>query len=108
MSIKFVFDIDGFPYQTSRVVLDSNTYEMTLKWNERDEAWWYYIGDVGADPTVGFKLSTMTDILAPYRYMDNIPQGYITLLGLRDPRTRAGRYNIGYKKDVFMIYTVPD
>lgn len=100
----FDFELDGYPDQSFRIVLDSNTYEVRFQWNERDESWLFSLGDVGADPTISCKLTCFSDILAPYRYRENIPQGNLYLLPLRDVRARPGRYNIGVLTAVRMIY----
>lgn len=109
MQRTFDFEIDGTPDQSFRIVLDSVTYEVRFQWNERDESWLFMIGDVGTDPTVTMKLTVMTDLLAPYRYMDNIPQGNLYLLPARtDITVRAGRYNIGVLTDIEMSYASLD
>lgn len=100
----FDFELDGYPWQTFRIVLDSVTYEVTFQWNERGEYWQFSIGDVGTDPTVTFKLTAMVDLLAPYRYMDNLPAGNLILLPLRDVGQRVGRYNIGVQTAMQMVY----
>lgn len=100
----FDFELTGYPDESFRVVLDSVTYELRFMWNERDESWFFSLGDVGADPTITTKLTCYSDILAPYRYMENVPQGNIYLFPLRDVRHRAGRYNIGPFAGVQMAY----
>lgn len=104
----FDFEIDGYPDQTFRVVLDSITYELRFMWNERDESWFMSFGDVGTDPTFTTKLTCYTDILAPYRYRDNIPQGNLVLFPLRVVSARVGRYNIGPLTGIEMVYASPE
>lgn len=104
----FDFELDGYPDQTFRVVLDSVTYEVRFQWNERDESWQFSIGDVGTDPTVTCKLSCFVEILAPYRYKENIPQGNLVLFPLRDIQARVGRYNIGVLTAIQMVYASRD
>lgn len=100
----FDFELSGYPDETFRVVLDSVTYELRFMWNERDESWFFSLGDVGADPTITTKLTCYSDLLAPYRYMENVPDGNLVLFPLRDIRHRAGRYNIGPLKGIQMAY----
>lgn len=100
----FDFELSGYPDETFRVVLDSITYELRFMWNERDESWFFSLGDVGADPTIITKLTCYSDILAPYRYMENVPAGNLVLFPLRDVRERPGRYNIGPLAGVQMAY----
>lgn len=102
----FDFELSGYPDETFRVVLDSVTYELRFMWNERDESWFMSLGDVGAQrPTITCKLTCYSDILAPYRYLDNVPDGNLYLWPLGDVRTRAGRFNIGPLKGVQMTYS---
>lgn len=100
----FDFALSGYPDDSFRVVLDSTTYELRFMWNERDESWFFSLGDVGASPTISTKLTCYTDLLAPYRYMENVPDGNLVLFPLRDVRHRAGRYNIGPMAGVQMVY----
>ena len=73
--ITFVWDIDGFPDQTMRVVLDNETYEMRMQWNERDESWWLSLGPVGDSPLVTRKVTACQDILDGLHYRDDLPKG---------------------------------
>lgn len=108
MQRTFDFEIDGHPDQSFRIVLDSVTYEVRFVWNMRDESWLFAIGDVGQPPTVTMKLTAFSDLLAPYRYKDNIPKGNLYAMALRNPDTRIGRYNIGILTDIQMFYVSLD
>lgn len=104
----FDFEIDGYPDQSFRIVLDSTTYEVRFQWNERDESWLFHFGDVGVTPTVTMKLTAYTDLFAPYRYMENIPAGNLVLIAQRNRRARPSRYNIGVLTDIQMTYASLD
>ncbi len=105
MEVQYVFDISPDSIdQTFTVVLDSQTYQISLYWNERDESWLFSIGDVGEDPTVSFKLTTFVDLLAPYRYKENLPKGVLYLAGSSDYSTRISKYNVGPNCPVYMWY----
>ena len=106
--ITFTWDIDGFSDQTMRVVLDSETYEMRFQWNERDESWLVSFGDVGEKPTISFKLTPIIDILAPFRYMENLPDGELVVFSFTQSTKRVGRYNIGFLSDLQLLYSSPD
>ena len=106
--VTFTWDIDGFADQTMRVVLDSVTYEMRFQWNERDESWLVSLGDVGATPTLSFKLTTVIDILAPFRYLDNVPNGKLVVFSFEQSTKRVGRYNIGFLSDLQLLYSSPE
>lgn len=100
----FDFDIDGYPDQSFRIVLDSKTYEVRFRWNARDESWLFDLGDVGTTPTISMKLTAFSDLLAPYRYKENVPQGNLFLIALRNISDRPGRYNIGVLSQIQMVY----
>lgn len=104
MRKTFEFDLDGYPDQTMRVVLDSETYEIRFQWNERDESYMMSIGDVGADPTVTVKVTAFVDLLAPYKYLDNLPKGTLMVFSFTAPTERVGRFNVGPKKSVQLLY----
>jgi hypothetical protein len=100
----FDFELSGYPDETFRVVLDSVTYEVRFTWNERDESWFFSLGDIGVPPTITTKLTCYSDIIGPYRYLDNVPDGNLYLFPLRNIETRVGRYNVGPLAGVQMIY----
>lgn len=100
----FDFELEGYPDETFRVVLDSETYEVRFMWNERDESWFFSLGEVGEDPTITMKLTCYVDLLAPYRYMDGVPDGNLVLFPLRNIKERSGRYNVGPLSGVQMVY----
>jgi hypothetical protein len=104
----FTWDIDGYADQTMRVVLDSQTYEMRFQWNERDESWLVYFGDVGSDPTISFKLTAFVDFFASYQYLENIPPGKLMVISFTDYKKRVGRYNIGFLSELQLLYVSPN
>lgn len=106
--ITFSWDIDGYADETVRVVLDSQTYEMRFQWNERDESWLVSFGDVGSRPTISFKLTSIFDIFAPFKYMENIPSGQLRIFSFQQSTKRVGRYNIGFISELQLLYSSPD
>lgn len=108
MKRTFDFELDGYPDQSFRVVLDGNTYELRFQWNERDESWLMYLGDVGSDPTISTKLTCFSDILKPYQYRENVPKGNLVIYPLRHIEERVGRYNIGVLSAITMTYASRD
>lgn len=106
--ITYTWDIDGYADQTLRVVLDSQTYEMRFQWNERDESWLVYFGDVGQDPTISFKMTAFVDFLEPYQYLDNIPGGKLMVVSYTYVKQRVARYNIGFLSSLQLVYVSPD
>ena len=109
MSTSQVFNIeDGDPDQTQRIIIDDKTYEVRFIYNERGESWTMYIGNVGADPTVSFKLSSFTEHLTPYNYSTHLPSGEIIAAALRDYDARITQYNVGPSKQIELWYNSPD
>lgn len=108
METSQVFDIeDGYPDQTQRIVIDNKTYEVSFKYNERGESWTMYIGDVGADPTVGFKLTSFTKHLEAYNYSTALPSGEILAAALVDFAARITQNNVGPSKQIELWYNSP-
>lgn len=108
MATSQVFNIEeGYPDQTQRIIIDDKTYEVRFIFNERGESWTMYIGDVGADPTVSFKLASYTKHLTPYNYSLNLPSGDIIAAALADFSARITQYNVGPSKQVELWYNSP-
>jgi hypothetical protein len=107
--ITFVWDIDGYADQTMRVVLDNETYEMRLQWNERDESWWLSLGALGDDPLVCRKVCNCQDILDGLHYRDDLPKGRLMVLSFKDEQYwgRVGRYNLGARSELQLVYGTP-
>lgn len=108
MITSFVFDVNGdIDDQTQRVILDDKTYEFRFQYNYRDDSWICFIGPVSGEPYCSFKLTSFNEMLAPYRYNENMPQGELFAAPLKDPRTRITRYNLGIGKGVELWYNSP-
>lgn len=107
--ITFTWDIDGYADQTMRVVLDNETYEMRLQWNERDESWWLSLGALGDDPLVCRKVCNCQDILDGLHYRDDLPKGKLIVLCFKDQLYwgRCGRYNMGARSELQLVYGTP-
>lgn len=104
MSIKFVFDIDGYPNQTQRVVIDNKTYDFTFVYNEYGDSWRLFIAEPGAEPLCSFKMTSMNLPLLPYQYNLTIPQGNLLCGGVIDITVRLEKDNIGIGKSAYMFY----
>lgn len=108
MEIGFIFEIDGYPDQIFKVVLDNVTYQIRMVWIERDESWLMYIGEVGSDPTISFKVVSCVDLLANYKQLDGVPSGELWLFSFRNFDARVGRYTIGPVGEMYMAYYTND
>jgi hypothetical protein len=104
MEVTFVFDIDGYPDQTQRVVLDNKTYDFRFVYNSYGESWKLFISLPGADPICSFKLTSNTQHLKSYQYNLEIPQGDLIAGGVVDFSARLTQNNIGVGKGAYMWY----
>lgn len=66
--------------QTFVVTLDGVDYSIRLRWNTRDESWQIIWALSGSDPVVTFKAVNGIDLLLPYKYMDDVPNGELYII----------------------------
>lgn len=104
MAVDFVFDIDGYPNQTQRVIIDNKTYDFTFVYNGYGESWRLFIAEPGAEPLCSFKLTAYCDSLDPYKYNLSIPQGTLFMGGVINMDVRVAQFNIGVGKECFLWY----
>ena len=104
MAVDFVFDLDGYPDQTQRVVIDNKTYDFRFVYNNYGESWKLFISPPGADPICSFKLTAMTEPLNSYQYDETIPQGIILAGGVINMSARLSQNNCGVGKECFLWY----
>lgn len=70
---------NSYTDQRHRVQLGDNTYSFRYRWNSLEEAWYCYVGLLGEDPKVKFKIVNGIDLLAPYKAYEEIPKGSLYL-----------------------------
>lgn len=74
---------------TQSVELDGTVYDLSFRWNPRDEHWMLDISNAGVLAVAGIKLVVSTDLLARDRRLDGIPPGRLFVADLdgldRDP-----------------------
>lgn len=104
MAASFIFDLDGYPDQTQRVIVDNKTYDFRFVYNSYGESWKLFISPPGADPICSFKLTAMTEPLSAYQYNLDIPQGSLLSGGVVSIAARLNQNNIGVEKECFMWY----
>lgn len=64
----------GESYDDSyRIQIDDQSYTFRFRWNESDESWQCYIGLLGEDYAIKFKVSTTIDLLQGYRTREGVP-----------------------------------
>lgn len=104
MAVDFIFDLDGYPDQTQRVVVDNKTFDFRFVYNSYGECWRLFISEPGAEPLCSFKLTAMTEPLSAYQYSLSIPQGIILAGGVVNMDIRLSQDNVGVGKSAFLWY----
>lgn len=89
---------------TYTVTLDDVTYDLRLKWNDRDQAWRAAIGLTGEDPSASFKLTNGFNLLKPYQYKETIPPGKLYLVDMISIWGRVGFDDFGIDQRFRLMY----
>ena len=90
------------------VNLEGVKYEIRMRWNTRDEAWWCYIGYEGLDATLITKFTAGANILLPYRAREGVPSGALFLNDTESIVGRPSRDDTGINKRFKMLYLTQD
>ena len=84
--------------------LEGQGYDIRLRWNNRSQSWFIYLGLTGANPVIKARLTTISDLLKPYRGISGLPQGSLYLLDREKGYGRPTRYDFGIEKRFQLIY----
>lgn len=90
--------------QVYTVTLDSVDYDIRLRWNTRDEAWQVFFGLSGEDPVVTFKATNGLDLLAPYKYLENVPDGNLYMVDVVKINGRPTYSDSGVDNRFCLVY----
>lgn len=89
------------------VPLDGQTYKLSFRWVPKressdlvDGSWYMDIGD----DVVGIKVVNGINLLAPYQYMESIPQGTLTATRNFGRSSKPSFLNFGIGKEVSLLY----
>lgn len=80
---------------TYRLTLGEETYLFRFRWSTYDESWQCYIGGVGLDFSVRFKITSGFDLIAQYQHIDNVPKGQLYCLDVVKGFGRVDRDSVG-------------
>jgi len=95
----------GVPdYKTVQTFDDNQAYEIRVRWNTTDEAWYCYVGFPGSDPACKFKITNGFDLLKPYKHLDGCPQGELYIMDLVNGFGRPGYDDIGTDNRFALTY----
>lgn len=106
--MPFLLPMTDEPDQTQRIQLGDTVYNFRLRWNPLEGAWYCYIGGVGSDPVVQFKLQNGLDLLSVWRSYENVPGGGLFVLDSEQSWGRPGRDDFGPGKRFGLIYFNPE
>lgn len=88
----------------NRQILDGVTYTFLFAWNLRASLWHLALGNSSNISTVrNLQMVIAGDILKPYRYNVDIPQGVLSVVDTSDTRVEASRDEFGGR--VVLRYT---
>jgi hypothetical protein len=91
MALSAIPLTNDLTFQTFNVVLENQTYEITLQYNPRDESWYIYFGLPSLTPIFKTKVTNGTDILKKYRAYEDVPNGALFVVDNHKDYGRLGR-----------------
>ena len=100
--------ISSDPDNTQVIVLEDVSYNLRIQWNTRDESWHAYIGLLGQDFKIKFKMTVGLDLLNPYRGYDEVPDGTLAIIDTERAFGRVGRDNFGIDRRFELWYETSD
>lgn len=78
-----------------RVEIEGSIYSFRFRWNAYDESWKCYLGLIGNDPVTSFKMTVGSDLLTPYRHMDEVPNAALVVIDTIKNSGRVDKDNVG-------------
>lgn len=90
-------------------ILEGVSYDYLLEWNSRDEAWYFRITTSGSDYEMDWvKLRVGIDLLAPYKYLESVPNGWLIVVDTVRTTGRIGRDDLGIGSRFQLFYITSD
>lgn len=90
--------------QSVNLQLVSQTYTFRFRYNQTEDAWYCYLGLLGEDPKVKFKIVNGVDLLAPWRAYEEIPYGVLFIHDQDLEYGRAGKDNFHTDGRFILVY----
>lgn len=81
-------NIPDYPDTIFTTILDNVSYDLTLQWNDRDEAWYLSLSKQNRDPLFKVKITTVSDLFKPHRALNDCPKGMLVAI---DTMKKYGR-----------------
>jgi len=89
---------------TYTVTLDGVDYDIRIRWNTRDESWQLFFGPSGDEAVITFKATNGLDLLAPYKYLEGVPDGQLYIVDTVKINGRPDFYSTGIDKRYCLMY----
>lgn len=87
--------IGDSPDSEYRIKINDTPYNFRFRWNSYDESWQCYIGLLGRDPIIKFKLTNGFDLLRQFRYIPDIPNAIMFVMDIFSDKLRIDYDNVG-------------
>lgn len=86
------------------VTLEGQGYDIRLRWNNRSDSWFIYLGFLGTTPAFKSRMTTNTDILEPYQGRLGVPPGRLFVVDTEKSFGRPSKNNLGINKRFELLY----
>ena len=96
--------VGATPDEIFTTALEGVKYQIRLRWNTRDEAWYIYIGYEGIEPKFTSKFCAGMNILRGYQATEGVPEGAIILADSEAIYGRPSRNDTGIDKRFKILY----
>lgn len=96
--------IDLYTDQVGTVTLDGVDYDIRFRWNTRDESWQVIFAPSGGNPVATFKATNGIDLLRPYKYLEDVPDGELYIIDSVKINGRPDFGNTGTDKRFTFAY----
>jgi hypothetical protein len=94
--------------QRVRVQIGPQYYSFRFRYNPFEDAWYCYVGLLGQDPRVKFKMVVGTDLLLPYKAYDEVPNGFLRIVDMDGRWGRPSKDNMHRDGRFFILFVSED
>jgi hypothetical protein len=94
--------------QRVRVQIGNQYYAFRYRYNSFEDAWYCYVGLLGQDPRVKFKIVNGIDLLVPYKAYDEVPKGLLKVIDMDDQWGRPSKEGTFRDGRFFLIFVSED
>jgi hypothetical protein len=98
--------VKDLAFQTFSIVLENNSYDLTLQWNDRDESWHLSLARSGYTPLFKTKITNGTDLLRKCRAYQSCPKGLMFVVDSEKDWGRLQRDS--FSSGRFVLYYIDE